>query len=100
MSMKKLDIAEATAHLQSLPQWSLDVSSGSISREFVLTDFVQAFSFMTQIAIAAERANHHPEWRNVYNRVHVTWTTHDAGGLTTNDITMAKFCDQAFANYV
>ena len=97
--MKKLDKAEATAHLQSLPQWTLDASTGSISREFVLTDFVQAFSFMTQIAIAAERANHHPEWRNVYNRVHVTWTTHDAGGLTTNDMTMAKFCDQASANY-
>ena len=98
--MKKLDKAEATAHLQSLPQWTLDASTGSISREFVLTDFVQAFSFMTQIAIIAERANHHPEWRNVYNRVHVTWTTHDADGLTTNDMTMAKFCDQAFANYV
>ena len=100
MTMKKLDKAEATAHLQSLPQWTLDASTGSISREFVLTDFVQAFSFMTQIAIIAERANHHPEWRNVYNRVHVTWTTHDADGLTTNDMTMAKFCDQAFANYV
>lgn len=100
MTMKKLDKAEATAYLQSLPQWTLDASTGSISREFVLTDFVQAFSFMTQIAIIAERANHHPEWRNVYNRVHVTWTTHDAGGLTTNDMTMAKFCDQAFANYV
>ena len=100
MTMKKLDKAEATAHLQSLPQWTLDASTGSISREFVLADFVQAFSFMTQIAIIAERANHHPEWRNVYNRVHVTWTTHDAGGLTTNDMTMAKFCDQAFANYV
>ncbi len=99
MTMKKLDTAEAAAHLQSLPQWTLDASTGSISREFVLTDFVQAFSFMTQIAIAAERANHHPEWRNVYNRVHVTWTTHDAGGLTTNDMTMAKFCDQASANY-
>ncbi len=98
--MKKLETTEASAQLQSLPQWSLDASVGSISREFVLTDFVQAFSFMTQIALAAERANHHPEWRNVYNRVHITWTTHDAGGLTTNDMTMAKFCDQAFANYV
>jgi 4a-hydroxytetrahydrobiopterin dehydratase len=69
------------------------------SREFLLADFMQAFAFMTQIAIAAEKRNHHPEWSNVYNRVCITWTTHDVLGLSTNDIAMAGLCDQAFAGY-
>ena len=97
--MKKLDTAEATLLLQPLPLWAMDASARSISREFVFADFVQAFGFMTQVALAAERANHHPEWRNVYNRVHITWTTHDAGGLTANDMALAKFCDEASARY-
>lgn len=100
MKMKKLETAEATLLLQALPQWAMDASGGAISREYLFADFVQAFGFMTQVALAAERANHHPEWRNVYNRVHITWTTHDAGGLTTNDVAMAKFCDEASAHYV
>ncbi len=100
MKMKKLDIAAATVLLQPLPQWAMDASGSAISREYVFADFVQAFGFMTQVALAAERANHHPEWRNVYNRVHITWTTHDAGGLTANDMAMAKFCDEASAGYV
>ena len=98
--MKKLETSEATECVQALPQWTLDGAGGAITREYVLADFVQAFGFMTQIALAAERANHHPEWRNVYNRVQITWTTHDAGGLTTNDLSMAKLCDQAYAGYV
>ena len=93
--MKKLSSAEIEIQLQALPHWTLDATGGAISREFVLADFIQAFAFMTQIAITAEKHNHHPEWRNVYNRVHITWTTHDADGLTTNDMEMARFCDQA-----
>ena len=93
--MKKLETQEVTAKLQALPQWTLDESGLAITRNFVLHEFMQAFAFMTQIAIAAEKHNHHPEWRNVYNRVHITWTTHDADGLTTNDMEMARFCDQA-----
>lgn len=98
--MKKLEVQEAVQLLADLPLWALDAAGAAISREYVLADFVQAFSFMTQIAITAEKRNHHPEWRNVYHRVHITWTTHDAGGLTTNDIAMARYCDQAFAGYV
>ena len=93
--MKKLSPPEITSELKAHPLWTLDAAGGAISREFVLPDFIQAFAFMTQIAIAAEKHNHHPEWRNVYNRVHITWTTHDADGLTANDIAMARFCDQA-----
>jgi 4a-hydroxytetrahydrobiopterin dehydratase len=60
---------------------------------------MQAFAFMTQVAIAAEKHNHHPEWSNVYNRVSITWTTHDVRGLSTNDSFMARLCEQAYAGY-
>ena len=72
---------------------------GAISREFVLTDFAQAFAFMTQIAIQSEKRNHHPEWFNVYNRVTITLTTHDVSGLSQQDIDMAHYADAAFANF-
>ncbi len=61
-----------------------------ITRVFKFEDFVSAFGFMTQIAIHAEKMNHHPEWFNVYNRVDVTLTTHDAGGVTDKDVTLAQ----------
>ena len=99
MSIHKLSAEQAADQLRTLPQWTLDTQLGAITREFVLTDFMQAFAFMTQIAIAAEKHNHHPEWSNVYNKVHITWTTHDVQGLSSNDIAMAGFCDQAFKSY-
>ena len=97
--MKKLETQEVTAKLQALPQWTLDDSGLAITRHFVLHDFMQAFAFMTQIAIAAEKHNHHPEWSNVYNKVSITWTTHDVKGLSTKDIAMATYCDEAFARF-
>ena len=54
---------------------------------------------MTRVAFLCETANHHPEWSNVYNKVRITWTTHDVQGLSSNDIAMARLCDQAFAGY-
>ena len=96
--MQKLSETEVAAEMKNLPHWSLDSSVGAISREYVFKDFIQAFGFMTQIAIASEKGNHHPEWSNVYQRVRITWTTHDANGLTMNDIGMAQFCDTAFAS--
>ena len=99
MAIQKLDTQEATQQLQALPLWTFDAKVGAITREFVLVDFMQAFAFMTQIAIAAEKHNHHPEWSNVYNKVLVTWTTHDVHGLSSNDIAMARMCDLAFAGY-
>ena len=98
--MKKLTDSQAVACLRELPQWTLEPEAGAITREFLLLDFAQAFAFMTQIALAAETRNHHPEWSNVYRKVRMTWTTHDAGGLTEKDIEMALLCDRVFASYV
>ena len=95
--MQKLSETEVAAEMKNLPYWSLDATVGAITREYVCKDFIQAFGFMTQVAITAEKRNHHPEWSNVYQRVRVTWTTHDANGLTMNDIDMAQFCDTVFA---
>ena len=64
-----------------------------ICREFLFKDFVEAFGFMSAVALLAERANHHPEWRNVYNRVSIELTTHDAGGLTERDFALAREID-------
>lgn len=89
--MEKIDLTKVP-----VPQgWSLAADQLSISREFVFAGFVEAFAFMAAVALAAEKRNHHPEWSNVYNKVRVTWTTHDAGGLTHRDIDMAQFCDSA-----
>lgn len=84
--------------LSELPHWQFSSErGGTITRELVFTDFAQAFGFMTQIALEAEKRRHHPEWSNVYNRLRITLTTHDAGGLSMNDIELAGVIDQAFA---
>ena len=78
----------------ALPDWSYSSERGGcLSRNFVFADFVQAFGFMTQLALHAEKMNHHPEWSNVYNRVNIVLTTHNAGGLTERDITLARLAD-------
>jgi 4a-hydroxytetrahydrobiopterin dehydratase len=82
-----LSDAELHAALETLPGWSL--AEGKLYREFVFDDFVAAFAFMSAVALCAERANHHPEWFNVYSRVRVWLTTHDAGGLTRRDTDLA-----------
>lgn len=97
--MKKLDKQQALPLLASLPQWQYDEARGAITREFRFADFAQAFAFMTQIALAAEQRDHHPEWSNVYNRVRITLTTHDAGGLTQRDIDLAGVADKAYARF-
>ena len=95
--MKKLDPASAAKLIAALPEWTHDPQRDAISRTFVFRDFPQAFGFMTQLAIMAEKRNHHPEWSNVYNRVSITYTTHDAGGLTQNDIDLAGHADAVYA---
>ena len=97
--VEKLNKTSSTELLATLPNWRRDDVRGAISREFVLTDFAQAFAFMTQIAIQSEKRNHHPEWFNVYNRVTITLTTHDVSGLSQQDIDMAHYADAAFANF-
>jgi 4a-hydroxytetrahydrobiopterin dehydratase len=83
--------------LASVPSWRYSARrGGTISREFVFSDFVAAFGFMTEVALLAEKRDHHPEWSNVYNRVAVTLTTHDVGGLSSNDIELARLIDVAY----
>jgi 4a-hydroxytetrahydrobiopterin dehydratase len=94
--MKKLGGNAARERVAELQDWRYDELTGAISRKFAFADFAQAFGFMTEVALAAEKHNHHPDWSNVYNKVDVTWTTHDAGGLTDLDITLARACDAAF----
>ena len=77
--------------LKSLNNWS--IQKGKLHREITFEDFVQAFSFMTKVALHAEKMNHHPEWFNVYNRVTIDLMTHDAGGITSNDVELAKFIE-------
>jgi 4a-hydroxytetrahydrobiopterin dehydratase len=97
MTPPRLSADEARAHLAELPQWRHDEQRGAIARQFDFADFVEAFAFMTRVALWAERRNHHPEWSNVYNRVSVTLTTHDVGGLSINDIELARLMDRSFA---
>jgi 4a-hydroxytetrahydrobiopterin dehydratase len=78
------------------PDWMFAPQRGGIiTRRFLFKDFKQAFAFMTQVALYAEQHNHHPEWGNVYNRVDVTLTTHDANGITQLDLDLASYADQA-----
>ncbi len=89
MAVRKLDSAERSAALDMLPDWTYDAEAGGIRRSFRFSDFAAAFAFMTRTAILAEKADHHPEWSNVYNRVEILLTTHDAGGLSARDIDLA-----------
>jgi 4a-hydroxytetrahydrobiopterin dehydratase len=79
---------EVAAALQALPGWQLD--AGKLYREFVFENFIEAFGFMSKVALLAETANHHPEWSNVYNRVSIHLISHDAGGITSRDTRLAE----------
>jgi len=85
--MSKLSADQILTGLQTLPQW--EILNGKLHRTFTFADFVGAFGFMTQAALVAETMGHHPEWFNVYNRVVVDLTTHDAGGISAKDLTLA-----------
>ncbi len=82
--------------LRELARWTYDEARRGIARSFRFRDFNEAFAFMTRVALAAEQADHHPEWSNVWNRVDILLTTHSAGGLTQKDVELAKRID-AFA---
>ena len=92
-TIEPLSEAERAEALDGLPDWDYDESRDAITRKILFTDFAEAFGFMTQVALIAERANHHPEWTNVWNRVEVLLTTHDAGGLSHRDIELAEAID-------
>ena len=85
--------AEREVALSSLPGWTWDAERDAIRRSFRFAGFVEAFAFMTAVALEAERADHHPEWSNVWNRVDILLTTHSAGGLTSKDIALATRAD-------
>ena len=89
----QLDEDERAAALDALGEWDYDEARDALTRQFVFADFVEAFGFMTRVAILAEKADHHPEWSNVYARVDVLLTTHDAGGLSARDVALAKAID-------
>ncbi len=79
--------------LAGLDGWAELPGRDAIAKSFKFADFNAAFAFMTRVALAAEKADHHPEWFNVYNKVDIVLSTHDAGGLTQRDVALAKFCD-------
>ncbi|CAA9510964.1 MAG: Pterin-4-alpha-carbinolamine dehydratase [uncultured Sphingomonadaceae bacterium] len=84
---------ERARALAELPRWTLDAERDGIRRSFRFADFGAAWAFMTRVALAAEKADHHPEWSNVYNRVDILLTTHDANGLSARDVALAKLID-------
>ena len=84
----KLGDADVTQRLAALPGWTL--KAGKLHRELTFADFTQAFAFMTDVAREADALDHHPEWFNVYNRVVIDLATHDAGGITTLDLELAR----------
>jgi 4a-hydroxytetrahydrobiopterin dehydratase len=92
MAEKLTDPAREAA-LAALPDWTWDKPTDSIRRDLKFRDFVEAFGFMSRVALLAEKAGHHPEWSNVYGRVSIALSTHDAGGLTLKDIELAKGID-------
>lgn len=93
MTVSKLDDGARAAALGNLPLWAYDADAQGIRRILRFSDFAEAFGFMARVAILAEKADHHPEWFNVYNRVEILLTTHDAGGLSQRDIDLASAID-------
>ena len=89
----KLEPAARTAALAELSGWTEVAGRDAIEKSFRFADFNTAFGFMTRVALKADQMDHHPEWFNVYNRVDITLSTHDAGGLSERDITLAKAID-------
>ena len=88
--VEKLNKAARKAALAELKGWTYDDTAEAIFKQFKFDDFVAAFGFMSKVAILAEKQNHHPEWFNVYDRVDITLTTHDADGLSERDIKLAN----------
>jgi len=94
MPVPQLTEAERAAALHELPEWTLRDDASAIYRSFKFADFSEAFAFMTRVALAAEKADHHPDWSNSWNKVEITLTTHDAGAtVTDNDRAMAAAID-------
>jgi len=91
--VEQLNEDERAAALDRLDEWDYDDARDALTRSFLFADFSEAFAFMTRVALLAEKADHHPEWSNVWNRVDILLTTHDAGGLSRRDVRMAEAID-------
>ena len=89
----QLDEHERADALDRLGEWDYDDARDAISRRFMFADFSESFAFMARVAMLAEKHDHHPEWSNVWNRVDIVLTTHDAGGLSRRDVEMAQAID-------
>jgi 4a-hydroxytetrahydrobiopterin dehydratase len=92
--IEQLSENERAAVLDALGEWDFDEARDALTRQFVFADFSEAFGFMTRVAMLADKADHHPEWSNIYNRVDILLTTHDAGGLSARDVDMATAIDK------
>ena len=92
--VEKLNAASREKALQGLNGWIYDERADAISHDFKFKNFSEAFSFMTRVALAAEKADHHPDWSNSYNKVLITLSTHSAGGLTEKDTSLAAKIDK------
>ena len=91
--VQKLSEAERKAALQELKDWQASAGRDAIQRSFKFKNFSEAWGFMNRVALAAEKADHHPEWSNVYSNVEILLSTHDAGGLSEKDVALAKLID-------
>lgn len=96
MAREKLSQLAIEERLADVDGWTLSADGGSIRRTFTFRNFSEAFAFMTRVALAAEKMDHHPDWSNVYRTVDVTLNTHDAGGLTALDFELAGKMDRIF----
>ena len=90
MSVEPLSDEDRAEALDTLDEWDYDEARDAITRTFTFADFSEAFGFMARVALLAEKADHHPEWSNVWNRVDIALTTHDAGGLSHKDVALAE----------
>lgn len=97
MERRRLEAAEIVAALATRPGWRMSEDAGAILRRYVFPDFAAAFAFMTEVALAAEKLDHHPDWSNAWTRVEVRLSTHDRGGVTGFDLALADACDRAAA---
>jgi 4a-hydroxytetrahydrobiopterin dehydratase len=93
MSQPKLSQTERDALAGTLPGWSVTDAGNAIHRSFAFKDFSEAWSFMSRVALLAEKQDHHPDWSNSWNKVEITLSSHDAGGLTSRDIRLARAID-------
>ena len=98
MTLTKLSDEQIRNELANLPGWS--IVNGKLHKEFTFESFIEAFGFMSTAALHIEKINHHPEWFNVYNKIKVDLVTHDAGGITQNDINLARILNSLYHKQV